>query len=103
MSSLPRRSNRRSNILALISKLEERRNNLLSQQRELSRLVHEYNNQSMELGVRIDEVTANIGRLNEEIRQQDVEEEETRHRNCQYWQKEHFHKALNKKFPVYNI
>jgi hypothetical protein len=69
-----------SDLLAVISELEEQRNNLLSQQRELARLVQEYNNQSMELGVGIDELTANIGRLNKETRQQDVEEEETRHR-----------------------
>lgn len=69
-----------SDLLAVISELEEQRNNLLSQQRELARLVQEYNNQSMELGVVIDELTANIGRLNKETRQQDVEEEETRNR-----------------------
>jgi hypothetical protein len=43
----------------------------------------------MGLGVKIDELTANIGRVHEEIRQQqDDEEGETKHRNPkELWQR----------------
>jgi hypothetical protein len=81
MSAKPGRSNRRSNLLATILELEEQRNILLSQQRELSQLIQQYNNEALALGARIAKVMATIDRLREEIRQYDEEEEEARRRN----------------------
>lgn len=73
-------SNRR-NAHALVAELEERRNELMLQLREVSQLLQNYSNQSSELNARIAEVTATINRLNEDIQLQAEEEEEIRRRN----------------------
>lgn len=75
------RNDRRNNLLSIIKELEDRRNDLLQQHREVTQLVQSYTNQSMDLITRIDEVTSSIATVTEELRQQDEQDEETRRRN----------------------
>jgi hypothetical protein len=74
-------NNNRSNTLAIIADLEQRRNALLLQHREVSQLMQQYSNQSFELTTRIDEISATIRRLTEELHQLDEEEAAMRRRH----------------------
>jgi hypothetical protein len=81
MSREDNRSSNRSAALKAIAELEERRNILLLQQREVAQMMQNYSNQAFELSARIDEVTATITRLMEEVQQMNEEEAEIRRRN----------------------
>ncbi len=74
-------NSRRSNIRRVIAELEDRRNALLMQHREVSLSLQNYTNQSMELTARIEEVTSTINNLMEELQQVDMEEDEARRRH----------------------
>lgn len=75
------RSNSRSNLLSVIKEMEDRRNDLLQQHREVTQLLQNYTNQSMDLIARIEEVTSSIAMVTEELRLLDERDEETRRRN----------------------
>jgi hypothetical protein len=71
MASQNRRSNNTNNInlVQLLGELEERRSVLLGQQRYLSAQIQVLNNQSIELGGRIEEVSEMIRQVRKEIQQ----------------------------------
>jgi hypothetical protein len=61
--------------------LEDRRNALLSQQTEVLQQMQQYSNQLLDLNARIDEVTATIRSLTDDLQWQKEEEDELRRKH----------------------
>ncbi len=80
MSVERHRNSNGSNTQALLAELEDRRNALLSQQTEVLQQMQQYSNQLLDLNARIDEVTATIRSLTDDLQRQKEEEDELRHR-----------------------
>jgi hypothetical protein len=72
---------RSSNLRRVVAELEERRNALMMQHREISLSLQNYTNQLMEVTARIEEVTSSISNVMEELQQEEREEEEARRRH----------------------
>lgn len=81
MSVERHRNNNGSNTQALLAELEDRRNALLSQQTEVLQQMQQYSNQLLDLNARIDEVTATIRSLTDDLQRQKEEEDELRRKH----------------------